>query len=62
MSKLKTKNLVISFFDIHGIILKNWVSGDQTVNAVSYTEVLKQLCESSSIKSLVLNYTAGLAY
>ncbi len=43
MSKSKTKNLVIRFFDVHGIILKHWVPRGQTVNIKYYIEMLKQL-------------------
>ncbi len=43
MSKLKTKNLVITFLDIYGIILKYCEPRGQTVNVVYCTEVLKQL-------------------
>ncbi len=50
MSKLKTKNLIIMFFDICGIILKHWIPRGQTVNAVSNTEVLKQLPRAIAVK------------
>ncbi len=50
MSKLKTKNLVITFFDIFGIILKHWVHRDQTVNAAYYIEVLKRLWRAIETK------------
>ncbi len=43
MSKSKTKNLVITFFDICGIVLKHWVPGGPIVNSMYYVVLLEKL-------------------
>ncbi len=50
VSKCKIKNLVIAFFDIRGITPKHWVPRGQTINAVYYIKVLKQLWRAIAAK------------
>jgi hypothetical protein len=45
MSRLKFKTMLIVFFDIHGIVIAEWVPSGQTVNQHYYMEVLTKLCE-----------------
>jgi len=43
--KSNLKSMIITFFDIKGIVHKEFVSTGQTVNSVFYCEVLLRLCE-----------------
>ena len=45
LQKSKVKTMLISFFDSHGIIHKEFVPPGQTVNAAFYEQVLKRLLQ-----------------
>jgi histone-lysine N-methyltransferase SETMAR len=45
-SRSNVKAMLITFFDINGIVHHEWVPKGQTVNALFYVEVLKRLRES----------------
>jgi hypothetical protein len=38
--------MLITFFDFHGIVYREWVSQRQTVNQHFYLEVMRRLRES----------------
>ena len=40
------KTMLISFFDVDGIVYREFVSPGHTVNQMLYLNVLKRLCES----------------
>jgi len=44
-SKSRVKTMLLTFFDIRGIVLYEFVPTGQTVNQVYYLEVLERLCE-----------------
>ena len=46
----KAKLMLIVFFDMQGIIHREYVPADQTVNSKFYCEVLERLCESIRCK------------
>jgi len=48
MSRSQIKTMLISFFDIRGIVHKEFVPQGQTVTGVFYVEVLKRLCHRMS--------------
>lgn len=45
-SKSNVKAMLITFFDVKGLVHQEWVPKGQTVNAAFYVEVLRRLCES----------------
>jgi hypothetical protein len=44
--KSKVKSMLIIFFDIKGIVHKEFILAGQTVNSIYYCDILRRLCEN----------------